>query len=612
MPSLFDPGIFSVVGLGGDILPGSSLGWYESGTSTPLATYSDEALTVVNPNPVPIGNDGRLPPIWLQDRPYKFTLFDPDGVPLVTRDPILPTSAFISRTLAELKAAPVSVGTSIYDGSIFVWKEGDFTGRADNNIIIQSDNVPLSQGAWVRQSVGAAYVASILPGVQTDNAPAISTLLNNPNIGRVALPAGIIWINQTIVVPANKTLLLQSGTIIRALPTFTNVSNNSGVLLNGNRAEIRGGTVDMNKVGVGGGDPARKNGVTVRNGARDCIREDVAIMNCTGYACYDDGADTFATPPSSKNTNVRTFNSQIHFEPQAADGSTYTNCDARDGDGDIACASMFHPVSRGGKLRFNGCSGIGNPIAVWETTANIGPIDDVEINGGYFENTRLAVQAFTVTAGNPHRVTNFRVNGARFIAPEGQAVLVSNFEGRFIGCDLRGTAGVQSAANSDIMLDTTTVTVSSASAGQVLYGLLVDDTFSRIRYSGGRITIVNGPAGSAAARESEPRISISQFTQLVPTPAGTIQLLMDRWVAPTVQSDGVNGFADIVVPFTNAANVRFGFMDNPAAVDGYYTANDMLYRTAKLLGDNVTFRVRITRGNQIAGQRLAVRVVELP
>jgi hypothetical protein len=90
MGALFDPGIFSVVGLAGEILPGASIAWYEAGTSTPLDTYSDAALTVANPNPVPVGNDGRLPPIWLQNEAYKLVLLDEDGVPLGTRDDIEP------------------------------------------------------------------------------------------------------------------------------------------------------------------------------------------------------------------------------------------------------------------------------------------------------------------------------------------------------------------------------------------------------------------------------------------------------------------------------------------------------------------------------------------
>jgi len=87
MAFLFDAGIFSVEGLSGEILPGTKLYWYESGTSTPLATYSNEALTTPNANPVLSDSEGRFPSIWLQDASYKLVMELPNGTQR-TRDPI--------------------------------------------------------------------------------------------------------------------------------------------------------------------------------------------------------------------------------------------------------------------------------------------------------------------------------------------------------------------------------------------------------------------------------------------------------------------------------------------------------------------------------------------
>lgn len=87
MAFLFDAGIFSVEGLSGEILPSTKLYWYESGTSTPLATYSNEALTTPNANPVLSDSEGRFPSIWLQDANYKLVMELPNGTQR-TRDPI--------------------------------------------------------------------------------------------------------------------------------------------------------------------------------------------------------------------------------------------------------------------------------------------------------------------------------------------------------------------------------------------------------------------------------------------------------------------------------------------------------------------------------------------
>src|SRR6478609_2043954 len=93
MALLFDPGIFSVIGLASELLVGAKLYWYTTGTSTPLATYSDQALTVPNANPVVANADGRFPAIWLQEASYKLVLKTALDLTLVTRFPIVGSTA---------------------------------------------------------------------------------------------------------------------------------------------------------------------------------------------------------------------------------------------------------------------------------------------------------------------------------------------------------------------------------------------------------------------------------------------------------------------------------------------------------------------------------------
>lgn len=100
MATLFDPGLFSVNGLSGEILPGTTLGWFVTGTSTPLATYSNQALTVANANPVVVGADGRVPTIWLQAAAYKLVITLPNGT-IETRDPIVDSAAALSSDLSS-------------------------------------------------------------------------------------------------------------------------------------------------------------------------------------------------------------------------------------------------------------------------------------------------------------------------------------------------------------------------------------------------------------------------------------------------------------------------------------------------------------------------------
>ena len=67
-------------------------------------------------------------------------------------------------TLADLKAALTGDDTFIYDSAPFKWTLADFTGQADDIIVVKSDFFPLSTGAWVRQ--GADKVAAKLDDAQ--------------------------------------------------------------------------------------------------------------------------------------------------------------------------------------------------------------------------------------------------------------------------------------------------------------------------------------------------------------------------------------------------------------------------------------------------------------
>lgn len=74
----------------GDGVPaaGWKLYFYASGTSTPLATYSDPALTVANTNPVIANADGWWGAIYLKALDYKVVLTDANDVLIWTADPV--------------------------------------------------------------------------------------------------------------------------------------------------------------------------------------------------------------------------------------------------------------------------------------------------------------------------------------------------------------------------------------------------------------------------------------------------------------------------------------------------------------------------------------------
>jgi hypothetical protein len=67
---------------------GYQLSFFTTGTSAPLDTYSNEARTVANSNPVIADASGIFDDIFLADVPYKVTLQDADDVLVWTADPV--------------------------------------------------------------------------------------------------------------------------------------------------------------------------------------------------------------------------------------------------------------------------------------------------------------------------------------------------------------------------------------------------------------------------------------------------------------------------------------------------------------------------------------------
>src|SRR3990167_2714431 len=73
------PPVYQALDENGDPLSGAKLYFYQTGTSTALDTYSDEALTSANANPVVADSAGRFGRIYLKtDEEYrvKFTKSD--------------------------------------------------------------------------------------------------------------------------------------------------------------------------------------------------------------------------------------------------------------------------------------------------------------------------------------------------------------------------------------------------------------------------------------------------------------------------------------------------------------------------------------------------------
>jgi hypothetical protein len=108
----------SVFDLNGDPLPGAKMYFYESGTVTPKDTYSDEALTTPNTNPVIADSQGQFGDIFLSGA-YSCKLTDSDDV----TQPDYP---------AEIEAAADTSSTVLLTGAQTIAGVKTFTDRTAN------------------------------------------------------------------------------------------------------------------------------------------------------------------------------------------------------------------------------------------------------------------------------------------------------------------------------------------------------------------------------------------------------------------------------------------------------------------------------------------------
>lgn len=93
----------------GRVVPGAKLFFYVNGTTTPKSTFSDAALTTVNPNPVICDAAGRIPPIFGPDGEYySVTFTDANDVQIDQGDDI----SFVDSNVSSSEVAAALSGNT--------------------------------------------------------------------------------------------------------------------------------------------------------------------------------------------------------------------------------------------------------------------------------------------------------------------------------------------------------------------------------------------------------------------------------------------------------------------------------------------------------------------
>lgn len=176
----------------GKPLAGGRIYTYAAGTTTPLASYTDQGGTVVNTNPVVLDAAGRAQ-LWLTaNTPYKLVLTDLSGVVLDTTD-----NFYAGATPDQLQAAgivPATGGT--YTGPVTLAGGTQFGGTATQDLAtLNSLGVAgaRSRNLWINSTLAIAQRGV---GTYADSTYGFDRVINLTQSAAVAIssvPFGGRW-----------------------------------------------------------------------------------------------------------------------------------------------------------------------------------------------------------------------------------------------------------------------------------------------------------------------------------------------------------------------------------------------------------------------------------
>ena len=136
-----------------------TLAFYASGTSTPLATYSDSALTIANTNPVVLDSAGRAGNVFLQNLAYKLVLSDVNNNPIWTADPVY-SSDYSTRAKLLSGAGSPNGNTAGTAGSTGIGAD-TYWDTTNNILYVCTQTGTTSTAVWT--AVNSSSATAIVP-----------------------------------------------------------------------------------------------------------------------------------------------------------------------------------------------------------------------------------------------------------------------------------------------------------------------------------------------------------------------------------------------------------------------------------------------------------------
>ncbi len=293
------------------------------------------------------------------------------------------------------------------DGSMVVVQDGPVAGPPLDTLTPSADGI---------------ITIELIDGV-TDYAAIINAALREPGVAEVRLGEGVFTVSSPISLPsgAHLTGAGRDATTVLANSDFFGRMGNAGIVETEPRAidvTLSDFLIDANKIMPAG---IRSHGLFL-NMAEGFEVTRVDVANVTGYAHYalGDGnalnaGDPTARPTSGSYSDIRTYNSQVHYEVMFGDGVTYTNVHASDGDGDISTEAYFHPLLGSKNITYDGVSGFGNALLGFSLISGVRPLENISILNSRVEIT-LPNSGYGLIDHSALPTLNLRIENSTFIS----------------------------------------------------------------------------------------------------------------------------------------------------------------------------------------------------
>lgn len=213
-------------------LVGGKLYTYEAGTTTPLATYTDQSGSTPNANPVILDASGSAD-VWLSSAAYKFKLEDSSGVIQWTVDDIQPDRG------ATILRSDLSDTSDAAKGDALICVKQPFTG-----------GVARTQHAKNLETLTVTDFGAVGNG-STDDTAAIQAALTAAAGKVLTIPQGTYKVTSGLSVPANTTIYGYGATLSCTSSQFTALTFvNGGAVYGLTLVGPASATYDANGTGI--------------------------------------------------------------------------------------------------------------------------------------------------------------------------------------------------------------------------------------------------------------------------------------------------------------------------------------------------------------------------